>query len=75
MILMTKHLTVRVPKSEKIEFYNVLNDNKINCTLKRGAVEVDGRSLIGVMAMDLEDGVVMSVDNLFDETLISRWLA
>ena len=63
MILVTKHLTVRVPKSEKIEFYNVLNDNKINCTLKRGAVEVDGRSLI-----------VMSVDNLFDETLISRWL-
>ena len=74
MRLMTKHLTVRVPKSEKIEFYNVLNDNKINYTLKRGAVEVDGRSLIGVMAMDLEDGVVMSVDSLFDETLISRWL-
>lgn len=72
---MTKHLTVRVPKSEKIEFYNVLNDNKISCTLRRGTVEIDGRSLIGVMAMDLEDGVVMSVDSSFDETLISRWIA
>lgn len=66
---------IRVPKNQKIDFCNTLQSNNIDCTIKKGSVVIDGRSLLGVAGLDLSDGATITLTNNGDEKyLMEEWI-
>lgn len=68
-----KEVKIMLKGVEKIaEFVNIMERLGVNADLGQGRIRIDARSMIGVMAMDTANPIILSInenDDVVDDTL------
>lgn len=57
-----------------IDFINLTNRSSYEFDLKQNQMYLDGKSMLGVLSLDLSKDILVYTDRKFDETLMKKWI-
>ena len=57
-----------------IDFISLTNRSPYEFDLKQNQMYLDGKSMLGVLSLDLSKDILVYTDRKFDETLMKKWI-